>query len=674
MQVKGLVVGAAALGMVAFGVQQATAQAAAASATALAQAFGAREQIQQISLSPDGKKVAIVTPYGDHGEALMIADPFAGGTPAVILRTRGDPEQVDGCGWITDSRLTCRISTVNADAYTADHNRVLIGFTRMIALNVDGTGLKSLTASEGARSMELAQNGGSVIDWLGDSTNTGGGSVLMTRRYSEQFTTGSLAASNAMGLGVERVDTATLARKPVEAARPMAFGYLTDGRGTVRVMGVRNGTLDRPGGSYAYLYRKPDSREWSTLSTVQFAQNGAGFTPVAVDPTLNAAYGFDLYDGRQALFRIALDGSNRREMVLSRPDVDVDDLIEIGRQHRVVGASYATEHRQVEYFDPELKAVGASLERALPGRRVDIVDASADEKTLLILASGDTAPGSFYVFDRTTKHLAEVLPVRPELAAIRLGTMKSITYTAADGTKIPAYLTLPAGSDGRHLPAIVMPHGGPGARDEWGFDWWAQFFAARGFAVLQPNFRGSAGYGSSWYQQNGFRSWRVAIGDVNDAGRWLAAQGIADPAKLAIVGWSYGGYAALQASVLDPTLFKAVVAVAPVTDLDALRAESQAFSNHDLVDAFIGHGAHVTEGSPARNAAAIRAPVLMFHGDKDQNVGIAESRLMASRLRDAGRTPQLIEYPGLSHQLADNKARADMLAKTDAFLRQSLGM
>ena len=640
------------------------ARADAQDASTLAQAFGAREQIQQISLSPDGKKVALITPYGRRGEALMIADPLAGGDPVTILRSSGEREQLESCSWVTAARLTCRIY------FTEQVDGDLLGFTRMVALNVDGSGIKALSARTNSNSLGFAQNGGSIIDWTGD----GAGSVLMTRQFVPESSTGTHAASRQDGLGVERVDTLTLTRHPVENGRPMAVEYLTDGRGQVRVVGVRSGSPERPGNSISYLYRRPDGGGWTALSTLDL-NGGAGFDPYAVDPALNVAYGFDQLDGRQALFRVALDGSMRRDLVLARPDVDVDGLIRIGRQHRVVGASYATERRQIEFFDPALKALGASLERALPGHpNVSFIDASEDEKTLLLFAGSDTAPGSFYVLDRTTRHMTEVLPVRPELAAVRLGTMKAITYTAADGTKIPAYLTLPAGSDGRNLPAIVMPHGGPGARDEWGFDWWAQFFAARGFAVLQPNFRGSAGYGSAWFRQNGFRSWRTAIGDVNDAGRWLAAQGIANPAKLAVVGWSYGGYAALQSAALDPALFKAIVAVAPVTDLETLRSESNGFDNHELVDAFIGHGPHVAEGSPARNAAAIRAPVLLFHGDKDQNVGVGESRLMARRLRDAGKTVQLIEYPGLTHQLDDSTARSDMLGKTDAFLRQALGL
>ena len=194
-------------------------------------------------------------------------------------------------------------------------------------------------------------------------------------------------------------------------------------------------------------------------------------------------------------------------------------------------------------------------------------------------ASSDTDPGMLYLYTKATRGLAEVLPIRNELVGVAMGKMTPVSFPAADGTMIPGYLTLPPGSDGKGLPAIVMPHGGPGARDEWGFDWLVQFYAARGFAVLQPNYRGSTGYGSAWYQKNGFQSWRIAIGDVNDAGRWLVSQGIAKSDQLGIVGWSYGGYAALQSSVLDPNLFKAIVAIAPVTDLDRLREESRNFTS-----------------------------------------------------------------------------------------------
>jgi dipeptidyl aminopeptidase/acylaminoacyl peptidase len=190
--------------------------------------------------------------------------------------------------------------------------------------------------------------------------------------------------------------------------------------------------------------------------------------------------------------------------------------------------------------------------------------------------------------------------------------------------------------------------------------------------VLQPEFRGSTGYGDDWLHDNGFKSWRSAIGDVTDAGRWLVKQGMADPAKLAIVGWSYGGYAALQSNVVDPTLFKAVVAVAPVTDFDMIKKEAQDFTSSTIVDRYVGGGTVAADGSPVRHADRFQAPVLMFHGDQDINVGVAESRAMDHALRSANKQSELVIYKGLDHQLDDSDARSDMLAKADAFLRSNL--
>jgi dipeptidyl aminopeptidase/acylaminoacyl peptidase len=224
----------------------------------------------------------------------------------------------------------------------------------------------------------------------------------------------------------------------------------------------------------------------------------------------------------------------------------------------------------------------------------------------------------------------------------------------------------------RGLPAIVLPHGGPSARDEWGFDWLPQFLASRGYAVLQPNFRGSEGYGDAWFAENGFRGWEASIGDVTASGRWLLSQG-ADPQRLAILGWSYGGYAALQAAVVDPDLFKAIVAIAPVTDFRMTIEEAEGYSNYRLVRDFIGSGPHLEQGSPLRNAERIRAPVLMFHGTRDFNVGIRQAQEMHRALEAAGRRSRLTVFDGLEHNLGDSVARARMLDEIAAFLAESLG-
>jgi dipeptidyl aminopeptidase/acylaminoacyl peptidase len=633
----------------------------------LAAKFGALESIQQISMSPNGNLVSFVAPVAG-ASALYISDLSLGGQPRPILRVSSSDGQLSFCDWVTDTRLTCSLRGAVSDGLQ------LIGYSRMIALDADGTNAVRLSSRTNTRSLGFMQHGGQVIDW---DIREKPGAVLMTRDFIPEESTGTHIQHDEDGLGVEEVDSQTLRRRTVEQARRDAFDYISDGHGTVRIMGMQGHTdsgylRDR----VKYLYRRVGSRDWDDLSEQSASgERESGFTPLAVDSASNVVFGLDDHDGFDALYSISLDGTRTRNLVLSRPDVDIDSLITIGRDNRVVGASYATERRTTEFFDPALRSLSAALSRALPGNpSVSFIDASRDEAFLLVLVSSDTNPGMFYRYTKATRRLEELLPVRVELAGIPLAPMRPVSYAAADGTQIPAYLTLPPGSDGKNLPAIVMPHGGPGARDEWGFDWLVQYYAARGYAVLQPNFRGSTGYGSAWYQRNGFRSWRVAIGDVNDAGRWLVTQGIAAPDKLGIVGWSYGGYAALQTSVLDPDLFKAIVAIAPVTDLERLRQESAGYTNFPQVDQYIGNGPHVREGSPAQNVDRIKAPVLLFHGTRDQNVGVAESRLMADRLRDAGKQVTYVEFDDLAHSLSNAAARTRLLNESDAFLRRSMGI
>lgn len=629
--------------------------------------FGARAAIEQISLSPDGKRFVVLLADAKRGTRAMVYTIDSAELPLPLFASTGEKEQVDYCEWSSNDRLICGLS------FTAGRVRDIVGFDRLVTVGADGKDLKTLSAAPSYDALGIMQDGGRIIDWQGDAS---GNAVLMTRQFVPSVTTGTNLAVSAQGLGVERVDPVTLRRQTIEQPRPTAREYISDGRGKVRIIGLRPTSAGYSATHINYLYRKDDSNGWFPLGTVTGdAQTVSGFDPSAVDPTLNIAYGFDVHDGRRALFKVALDGTLKRELVYARPDVDLGGLVRIGRQHRVVGVSYVTDRRKTEFFDPELRKLGTSLAKAIPQRPlIQFVDASADESMLLLWAGSDVDPGEYMLFDKKTHQLGGLLHVRPQLDGVTLAPVKAVTFPAADGTPIPAYLTLPVGKSGTNLPAIVMPHGGPGDRDEWGFNWLVQFFAARGYAVLQPNYRGSTGYGERWFHENGFKSWRTAIGDVNDGGRWLVKQGIAAPDTLAIVGWSYGGYAALQSAVLDPNLFKAIVAIAPVTDLDTLRHEHDNYMDFKLVDTFIGKGPHVAEGSPAQNAGRIAAPVLLFHGDMDQNVGIGESRLMAARLRSAGKLVELIEFKGLAHQLDDSEARIDMLDRSDAFLREKMGI
>lgn len=632
-----------------------------------AAAFGARATVTDISLSPDGQSVAYVVSTAGRGSTLYSRHLGEGANSVAVLGVSGDPDRLIGCSWVSNDRLVCRTFGVVREL------TYLVGYSRQWAVNADGSNVRQLTARRNSDARGWQLDGGQIIDWVPGQE----GAILTTRQYLADDQIGSRLGSSAQGLGVVLLDTRTLKSTNVERPIAEAEEYISDGRGTVRIMGTHTvkGATGYAAGVIRYYYRKTGSRDWQELSSYNYVSR-EGFNPYAVDPDHNVAYGFKKSNGRLALYSVALDGSMHEELLYANPDVDADELITIGRSSRVVGVSYATQYRHSAYFDADINKTIASLQRALPQHQaLQIVDASLDESRLIVLATGDTEPGTYYVFDRKSHRLEPFASVREPLDGVALATVNPITYKAADGTAVPGYLTLPPGTtDAKGLPAIVMPHGGPGARDEWGFDWLAQFYAARGFAVLQPNYRGSVGFGDDWYGNNAFRAWPAAISDVLDGGRWLVSQGIADPAKLAIVGWSYGGYAALQSAVTDASVFRAVVAIAPLTDLVQFKNERRDWSDFLLTDEMIGDGPQVREGSPARNADKIKVPVLLFHGTADRNVLVEQSRAMDKSL-EAARVPhRLVIFEGLDHALEDSGARTQMLRDSEDFLRKSFAV
>jgi len=628
----------------------------------LATRFGARPTVIDMAISPSGQKIAFLTPGGPLEENLVVIDLSRNGEMRPVARDSNAGGFLTGCSWASDNYLVCYFRG------TEEFGRYRIGFSRLLVVAADGSGVRSLELPRG-RSVSFNQSSGSVLalDVPGKPDT-----ILLTTVTPVAMSTGSLIGGRQAGVGVDEVDLATLDRHQVMRPREQSVGYLVDETGEVRIMG----TISRGSGGMInddqleYSYRTPGGNSFQSLVPDRELED---VYYVGVDRAANRAFLLGEEDGFNSLFSIALDGSGRTERLLSREGHDVDDVLTMGRQNRVIGGSFATDRRHFEYFDETYRQLAANLTVALPGNpQVEIFDASADEQRLLVFAHADNDPGIYYLLDRSNNRMDQILPNRRELEGQRVANVTPVRFAARDGVEIPGYLTLPPGSDGRGLPAIVMPHGGPGARDEWGFDWLAQFFAASGYAVLQPNFRGSTGYGSAWEMENGFQSWRTAIADVGDAGRWLVGEGIADPARLAVVGWSYGGYAALQVAATEPNLFKAVVAVAPVTDLGRLRDDYRGFTNYDIVSEFLGNGEHIASGSPARHADAIVAPVMLFHGDLDEQVPIIHSEMMRDALEDAGRDVRYTTFAGMDHSLWDSAPRAQMLSEAAAFLAGAL--
>jgi dienelactone hydrolase len=626
--------------------------------------FGVRENVEQIDLSPDGRRVVFLQPGPGRSTIAYLYDLAGGGAPSLVTRTDGDPERLRWCRFATSDRLICRIGGMTRS------QDVLLPFSRLISMDLDGTHPQLLGQRQSYFDAGLRQYDGSILDWSGTD-----GAVMMERQIvPEVQQIGSRVGRTGNGLAVERIDLRTLRSSRVEPPNAAAGGYISDGRGNVRIMALptertNTGML---GTRTNYMYRTADSREWRPLGSYD-SNGGGGMVPLAVDPVLNVAYVLQKLNGRMALYRVKLDGSLATELVHANAQVDVDGVVSTDRTGRVIGVTFADSQRRIVYFDPDYQAMHRMLSRAMPTRPlIDFGATSADGNLVIVHAGSDSDPGRYYLFNRTTRNLNELMLVRPQLENATLATQRSVTYPAVDGTQIPAYLTLPPGRDARGLPVVIFPHGGPEARDEWGFDWLPQYFANLGYAVLQPNYRGSAGYGDQWLQQNGFRSWRTSIGDINAGARWLAAEGIGDPRRMAIVGWSYGGYAALQAAVTEPSLFRAVVAIAPVTDLQQAKDDFHNYSISRNVIEYIGSGPHIREGSPLQNVEAITAPVLLFHGDRDLNVPVIHSQRMDRALRGANKPSELVTFAGLEHDLDDSDVRVQMLRRIGAFLETNL--
>lgn len=608
--------------------------------------FGAREAIQAPALSPDGKMLLYMVANGDTGTSLAVVPTDGSKPPKSVLFADGKPLHLKNCGWADNRRILCTAVGIfgkETDLSTA---------SRLVAVDADGEHRQGTLGQTKLPTDDMDRQFGShVIDWLHGDT----GDVLVETWRD-----------------VSRLNTRTFMTKPLAYKNSLNEFYFSDGNGNLRLKYERNyfgrGTLMKTG-EFSYLLK--DGGHWQTLSRI--ADDGPGLRPIAIDAVHNSAYCLDKKDGRDALFRVALDGSLKTELIYADPTRDVDKIITAGRDHRLIGVSFDDDLQKTVYLDHDYAVLSGQLSKALHDVPIVSFEGSdATESKIIVFAGSSADAGRFYIYDRHTRHLDEIGPVRLNLEGKALSAKIAVSYRAADGTNVPAFLTFPLRGGKTGLPAIVMPHGGPSSHDTFGFDWLVQFYAAQGYAVLQPEYRGSTGYGDAWQVRNGYRSWRTSISDVLDAGRWLVAQGIADPARLAIVGWSYGGYAALQAQVVDPDLFKAVVAIAPVTDLWNLTRAAAGYTDSALVRDFVGGASEAEAGSPDRHVGSFKAPVLLFHGTSDLNVPVSHSRTMDAKLLAAGKKSELIIYPGLDHGLPDGQVRADMLRRSDGFLREAL--
>jgi dipeptidyl aminopeptidase/acylaminoacyl peptidase len=323
------------------------------------------------------------------------------------------------------------------------------------------------------------------------------------------------------------------------------------------------------------------------------------------------------------------------------------------------------------WLDPDLVRLQDQIEKVTPGRRASLLSMNAARHRFLVHLGGADRPGIFYFMDLADGRMQRLAYANERIAGAALNPVRTVHYKARDGLDIAAVLTLPAGRDTNALPVVVMPHGGPFARDSEDWDWWAQSIAERGYVVVQPNFRGSSGFGTA-FAAKGRGQWGLGMqDDLNDAVAWLAQQGLVDAKRAAMVGASYGGYAAMRAAQRDGALYRCAVAFAGISDLPALMRYDSQFLNSGGGDDWLRHQApDLKDVSPINFVEQFSAPILLVHGKADQRVPVKQSRALAERLARAGKPVTYLEQPKGDHFLSRAEDRLGLLQATHDFLKQ----
>jgi len=611
--------------------------------------FGQLPQAHDAAISPNGNQIAILQnhqgTYFVNFVDLSGARPDSEGLRVIGLGDGVKPEYVR---WIDDGRVIVSVGQ------TQVYNDVPLsaGFLYLM----DSNTLETNIIVE-APKKSIRQFNNRVLDWLEDDPDH----IIM------QFA--SDRDEQALP-DVRKVEVATGRSEIVKRRFIGVNSWVTDSNGEPRV-----GLGSRREGKKAFMrILDPVSGEWET------ADDFPGLDPETMSVVAVIDEGRSLvmsaYRGRdtRGLHRYDLIEKNWGETIYQNDEYDVRSVILSGDGNKIVGASFTGETKERVLFDE----YNSTFEEALAyfeGYQVAFIDQSSDSTKLLINVSGPSEPGGLYLYERGGD-AQWLLDTMKDLAVEDMGVMISLSYKARDDQRIPAFMTLPPSitdsADLKNLPAIILPHGGPYSRDAERFDYLAQFFATRGYLVLQMNFRGSAGYGKS-FAEAGRNNWVVMQEDVEDGMRWLIRKGYADPDKSCIAGWSYGGYAALMGAVRTPDLYQCAVAIAALSDIPEAISDAESYINgaaraKRTFGSLMDDRDLMRANNPVQQADQIRVPVFMAHGESDASVQFDQYEKMKRRLESAGVDGTYMSFEDEDHYISNQANRQAMLEGIEAFL------
>ncbi|MES2822234.1 MAG: alpha/beta fold hydrolase [Pseudomonadota bacterium] len=386
--------------------------------------------------------------------------------------------------------------------------------------------------------------------------------------------------------------------------------------------------------------------------------------------------------GRKAYYSMLLADGSVSGPIFGRDDADIETIIKTN-QGVVLGVRYSGFRPSYHFFDPQLNNKIKEITATFPEQSVYLQDHSADWKKIVVYVAGPNAPSDYYLFSEG-KPAQFLTSARPQIKPEDLNPIGTVTFTARDGLKIPTLLTIPKEkvANMKNLPAVILPHGGPESYDRMGFDWEAQALANNGYLVIQPQFRGSSGFGAK-HTQAGYGEWGKKMqDDLSDAVAFAVKKGMIDPNRVCIVGSSYGGYAALAGGAFTPDLYKCVVSVAGIGDLKNMlnwdKGENGKYSEVlTYMKRQFTNGEADTKAmaaaSPERFAENFKAPVLLIHGEADKRVPVSQSKDMNSALKRANKSVIFIELEDEDHHLSNTKTRLQTLEEIVKFVNAHIG-